>query len=185
MTEFVERLNEFGNTRNGKIVLVGLLAVMVLVIVYLANSYIFSKPVPKTMEVVDVSTSPGTSTPSEGESGAPGASGALSDGAVATLGNGLEAFGSDVLRNPFAEIVNEQDVVQDVGQEVETLMLQGVSFSDNMPGASVVVDGEVLALTPGDTAGPYMFLDAGADWAKFLYGDVTITLSVGESHTPR
>lgn len=168
----IDKLKEFFQKPQAKYILIGFGALVFLIIVIVLITMVFGGG--GEIEVSVPTQVPGISLGMETTETTP---------TFEPLDKGLEIFSAEGFKDPFQPLTLETAAEATV---TAGPYLKSISFgSDGQPVAEFLYNGETHSLTVGEQLGdsPYMVLEIAGSWAKLLYGDDIITLSIGEAHT--
>lgn len=186
MKNIMENLNRFGETTVGKVVIVALTLVVLLAAVFIVYRFALSPAGPSSEPKVITQEQPSTEKTSA-ETTSPGETVQVEEAKTNAFDRGFEIFSSEILRDPFAdkqaEVTETTTAAQE--EEKEAISLAGVEFAEGTGYiADVIYNNQLVQLEPGQSVGSYMLVSVGEDYARFLYGDVSFTLDVGQTYYP-
>lgn len=187
MKELLDRLNKFGETTLGKVVIIGLTLVMLGIVVFVMKNTLFPSPeTPSANNTKPVQTqqpTPAESTP-EATSGIRFKAETPS---FYPLESGFEVFSREILKDPFMPLQEETTQTTQVAtttESVKSLTLIGITSEEGQLKAIVSYDNAVSNLAPGETVGNYLLISVSETSARFLYGDMPVNLEVGQTFVP-
>ncbi|MCX7832318.1 MAG: hypothetical protein N2440_05425 [Actinobacteria bacterium] len=188
MKELLDRLNKFGETTVGKVVIIGLTLVMLALVLFLVRGMLF--PASETQQnqtqeqgQIQENQSIATNQPTTTEEVAS----EFESKDFYSIESGFEIFSKDILRDPFAPLslpTTETTTPTQTTETAKSIALLGTTYEDGVLKAVVSYDNNVNNLAPGETAGPYLLVSVTENSARFLYGDMPLNLEIGEIYKP-
>lgn len=188
MKEIIDRLNKFGETTVGKIVIIFLTLIMLSLVVFLFRGMLFTTPAVQQEQTqeqsqIQVKQQVKTTQPAKVEENVP----ELAGEEFYSIESGFEVFSKDILRDPFAPLsvpTTETKKPEQTTETAKSIALLGTTYEEGILKAVVSYDNKITNLSPGEAAGPYLLITVTENSANFLYGDMPLNLEVGESYKP-
>lgn len=180
MPQLMETLKKFSEGKTGKAVIIILLILSLVAVVFIVKAFItpsVTQPPKVTIENNQRVTTPTVSTETTSPSD--------SYQSEASIESGFEVFSTEILKDPFEPLAGTTETTQatqTVEKEKYTLTLVGIGYEEGVFKADVVYNNEPGTVAVGESIGPYLLVEVGSKSAKFLYGDMPVTLHIGETY---
>lgn len=188
MNSLLEKINKFGETTVGKVVIIGITLIVVGVVFFQLKNMLFPSTAQTQQENQNVQVTQNNNQQTTATTQTGGNSVSTSTAQENYyFESGFEVFSSDILRDPFTPFPEEKEETTTTTQTAQTLKpitLLGTTYAEGELQAIVSYDGTVQNLSPGQTIGPFLLVSVSEKSARFLYGDLPVELEVGQTYKP-